>query len=347
MTNQTRTMVIVWLAVCCALVFIMVLLGGAVRLTGSGLSMVDWKPIMGVFPPLSEIAWTRVFEQYQQFPEFKIVNAQISLEKFKFIYLMEYTHRMLGRLIGLVFFLPFIYFVIAKKLSVALMPKLEPKLWLLLTMGVIQGGVGWYMVKSGLVDNPRVSPYRLVLHLLIAVLIYAYMLRVLAGLLPIRRTNPPRAQKFGIAVVGVILLMIASGGFVAGTHAGLIYNTFPTMGGEWIPTEMGALTPMWLNLFENPVAIQFTHRAMAMLVLSLVVIYALMLMGGNQKVHSVLIGIGLLIAVVFQVGLGVVTLVSGVPPVLGVAHQAGALILLTIAVISVSLPALVNDDTGA
>ncbi len=321
----------------------MVLLGGAVRLTGSGLSMVDWKPIMGVFPPLSEIAWTRVFEQYQKFPEFKIVNAQISLEEFKFIYLMEYTHRMLGRLIGLVFFLPFIYFVITKKL----MPNLAPKLWLLFAMGVIQGSVGWYMVKSGLVDNPRVSPYRLALHLIIAVIIYAYMIRVLTGLLPMRCINPPRAQKFGIAVVGVILLMIASGGFVAGTHAGFIYNTFPTMGGEWLPTEIGALTPMWLNLFENPVAIQFTHRAMAMLVLSLVVVYALMLMGGNQKVHSVLIGIGLLIAVVFQVGLGIVTLVSGVPPVLGVAHQAGALILLTIAVISVSLPALVNDDTGA
>lgn len=333
MTNQNHTLVIVWLALCCALVFMMVLLGGAVRLTGSGLSMVDWKPIMGVVPPLSEIAWTRVFEQYQRFPEFKIVNAQISLEKFKFIYLMEYTHRIMGRLIGLVFCLPFIYFLATKKLSAT--PKLIPKLWLLLAIGIIQGGVGWYMVKSGLVDNPRVSPYRLVLHLLIAVIIYAYMLRLLIGLLPMRMT-PPRAQKIGIVVVGVILLMIASGGLVAGSRAGFIYNTFPTMGGEWIPSNMATLTPMWLNLFENPVTIQFIHRAMAMLVLGLVFVYALVLIGRNPKAHGVFIGIGLLIAVVFQVGLGIMTLVSGVLPILGIAHQAGALILLTIAVVAVS-----------
>lgn len=356
MTNQTRSIVIVWLAVCCVLVFAMVLLGGAVRLTGSGLSMVDWKPIMGVLPPLGESAWTRVFERYQQFPEFKIVNAQISLQEFKFIYWMEYTHRIFGRLIGAVFFLPFIYFIISKKLAAAQLSKLVPRLWLLFAMGAAQGGVGWYMVKSGLVDDPRVSAYRLVLHLFIAVMIYAYMIRVLVGLLPIScshvwGSHAQRIQKFGFVVVGVILLMIVSGGFVAGTHAGFIYNTFPRMGGEWMPTEIGALTPMWRNLFENPVAIQFVHRVLAMLVLGLVVVYAWMLIGKWKTrggfMGGGVIGVGLLIAVVFQVGLGIATLLAGVPLVLGVAHQAGALILLGIAVISVSLPTLVNDEGGA
>ncbi len=331
MSHQTRRMVIAWLGLCCVLVFVMVLLGGAVRLTGSGLSMVDWQPIMGVFPPLSEVDWMRVFEQYQQFPEFKMVNTQISLSEFKFIYWMEYTHRILGRLIGLIFLLPFVYFAVTKRLSNVLMSKLG---WLFL-MGAIQGGIGWYMVKSGLVDNPQVSQYRLVLHLIIAVIVYAYMIRILRGLLPATRTNPPRIQQFGVVVVGMILLMIGSGGFVAGTHAGLIYNTFPTMGGVWIPTQIGALTPIWLNLFENPVAIQFFHRLMAMLVLALVMIYAGMLMRRTHNTHR-LMGIGLLVVVTVQIGLGIATLLSGVATVLGVAHQAGALVLLGLAVISVS-----------
>ena len=336
MTNQTRRIVIVWLALCCLLIFIMVLLGGAVRLTDSGLSMVDWRPIMGVFPPLNDIAWRQVFEQYQQFPEFKIVHTQMDLQKFKFIYLMEYSHRMLGRLIGLIFVLPFIYFVVARKIS----STLAFKLGLLLVMGAVQGGMGWYMVRSGLVDNPQVSQYRLVLHLLIAVIIYAYMLKILSELLPIPSVHPPRVQKFGVVLIGVILLMIASGGFVAGTHAGFIYNTFPTMGGEWMPSQVSSLTPIWLNLFENPVAIQFFHRLMAMLVFGLVVIYAFMLMGRSRPAYQqgwrIFISLGLLIAVFLQVGLGIATLLAGVPAVLGVAHQAGALILLTMAVIAVA-----------
>ena len=338
MSHQTRRTVIVWLGLCCVLVFVMVLLGGAVRLTGSGLSMVDWRPIMGVFLPFNAVDWRWAFEQYQQFPEFKIVNTQISVQQFKFIYLMEYAHRILGRLIGLVFLLPFAYFVVARKLNSGLVYRLG----LLLLMGAAQGGVGWYMVQSGLVDNPQVSQYRLVLHLIIAVIIYAYMIRILTGLLPVSRTNSARIQKLGIVVVCVIVLMIASGGFVAGTHAGFIYNTFPTMGGEWVPTQIDALTPLWLNLFENPVAIQLFHRMMAVLVVVLVTIYAFMLMHGTHNTHRLCIGIGLWVAVILQVGLGIATLVSGVPAVLGVAHQAGALILLTIAVISVSSSYMVS-----
>ena len=181
--------------------------------------MVDWKPLMGIFPPPNDVAWMRVFEQYQQFPEYKIVNNQINLEQFKIIYLMEYVHRMLGRLIGLVFFLPFMFLLITRRIT----STLAPKLWLLFALGALQGGVGWYMVKSGLVDEPRVSQYRLTLHLIIAVMIYAYMLRVLTGFLPNLHVNLPVDRKFGIGVLGIILLMIASGGFVAGTHAGFMY----------------------------------------------------------------------------------------------------------------------------
>jgi len=334
-------MVILWLCVCSALVFAMVLLGGTVRLTGSGLSMVDWKPLMGFLPPLNDVAWNQVFSQYKQFPEFKLVNSQMNLEQFKFIYLMEYSHRNLGRLIGLVFFLPFIYFVISRRLN----PSLTPKLWLLFAMGAIQGGAGWYMVKSGLVDDPRVSQYRLVVHLIIAVVIYAYMIRLLVGLLPGLHVNRARVNSLGMVVLGIIFIMIASGGFVAGTHAGFIYNTFPTMGGQWIPAQLDALSPLWRNLFENPVTIQFIHRVLALIVLGLVFSYALILMTRHRQQRGALMGAGLLFAVFLQICLGILTLISGVPAMLGVAHQAGALILLTFVVISVSsaLPSLCPD----
>jgi cytochrome c oxidase assembly protein subunit 15 len=334
-------MVVVWLCICATLVFAMVLLGGAVRLTGSGLSMVDWKPLMGFLPPVSEIAWTQVFTQYQQYPEYKLVNTQMNLEQFKFIYLMEYSHRNLGRLIGLAFFLPFIYFLVSRRLSASLIPKL----WILFALGAVQGGIGWYMVKSGLVDNPRVSQYRLVIHLVTAVIIYAYMIRVLVGLLPGLHIAWTGVRSFGLVVLSIILIMIASGGFVAGTHAGFIYNTFPTMGGQWVPPQLDALSPLWRNFFENAVTIQFTHRVLALVVLVLVFIYGLILITRRRSDQDALVGTGLLIAVVLQVCLGIFTLVSGVPAVLGVAHQAGALILLTVTVISVSsaLPVLCEE----
>ncbi len=332
MTNKTRRFVIVWLGICCALIFAMVLLGGAVRLTGSGLSMVHWKPISGIFPPVTESAWTEVFDQYKQFPQYHIVNAQITLENFKFIYWMEYSHRILGRLIGLVFFLPFSCLFLSKKLDAAL----SLKLWILFTMGAVQGGVGWYMVKSGLIDNPRVDPYRLVLHLMIAILIYAYMLRVLAGLCPGLHLRQPVGAKSGGWVLGIVLLMIASGGLVAGTRAGFIYNTFPTMGGEWIPAEMGMLSPWWLNIFANPVTIQFIHRMLAMLVLILVIHYALLLVRDQANGQSKFIGLAMIIAVVLQLSVGITTLLWRVPVVWGVAHQAGALLLLGTIVIAVA-----------
>ena len=315
--------VIRWLAMCCALVFAMVLLGGAVRLTGSGLSMVEWQPIMGAIPPLEHAGWQRAFEKYQQFPEFRLVNPGMTLSGFQFIFWMEYAHRLLGRIIGIMFALPFLFFLWQGKLPRAIAIKLA---WLF-ALGGAQGLLGWYMVKSGLGDAAHVSSYRLAAHLFIAVLIYAYLIRLLAQLCS--RNQPPRARKFGRVVVAVILLMIISGGFMAGSHAGFIYNTFPTMGGYWLPPQVGTMTPMWKNWFENPVTIQFTHRTLALLVLLITTSYAASLLREKNR-----IGLALLVAVFAQAVLGIATLLAGVPLVLGIAHQAGALILLGLAVVS-------------
>lgn len=336
-----RNIIILWLGICAVLIFAMVLLGGAVRLTGSGLSMVDWKPIMGVIPPMSEESWFQAFQQYQQFPEYQNVNRDISMGEFKFIYLMEYAHRILGRLIGLVFFIPFVYLIITKKLNGALIPRL----WFLFFMGVVQGGMGWYMVKSGLVDNPQVSQYRLVFHLIIAIIIYAYMIRILAGLFPQIQYQNHSVNIFGRWVIGILFIMLISGGFVAGTHAGFIYNTFLDMGGNFVPPQLMDISPLWKNLFENPVTIQFVHRLLAVVVLLAVSIYGMRLYLNDQIRFGRKFSAVLMIAVALQFFLGVITLIAKVPLALGVSHQAGALILLTAMVVSVSAGApLLEDD---
>jgi len=322
------------------MVFAMVVLGGAVRLTGSGLSMVDWKPLMGIFPPLGDHAWQLAFDQYKQFPEYQLVNYQIGLDHFKFIYLMEYSHRVLGRIIGIVFFIPFVYFLAARKLD----KQLVPRLWFLFLLGSIQGGVGWYMVKSGLVDNPAVSQYRLTLHLMLAVLIYAYLVRCIVGLAGLSRAQsvsiivkPNRVLTLGYIVLGAVLLMITSGGFMAGTHAGFILNTFPTMGGVWVPDHLLAMQPVWKNFFENTVTIQFIHRSLALAVFILVSVFAVQFYR-LDKAHNLKIASFLFVALLLQLTLGVSTLVFHVPVALGVAHQGGALVLLLVLVIAISCP---------
>ena len=330
MTHRDRKQVTCWLITCAALVFAMVLLGGAVRLTGSGLSMVDWQPIMGSIPPLTEQAWDRAFAQYRQFPEYKLVNHSITLAEFRFIYLMEFAHRLAGRMIGLVFLIPFLIFLFLRKIPAAL----AFRLWLLFLLGAMQGVMGWYMVRSGLVDIPAVSPYRLTAHLIIAVIIYAYMVRIVVGL---HSTNLPRsrsATRLGPVLPGMILLMIGSGGFVAGARAGFIYNTFPMMDGQWIPARILALSPVWKNVFENPVTIQFAHRCLALALLILIICYAGALV---RHRNSLLRGcaIAIFLAGMIQVMLGIATLLLKAPVALGVAHQAGALVLLTVALIAV------------
>ena len=330
MLSRDRFHVTCWLASCAFLVFFMVLLGGAVRLTGSGLSMVDWRPIMGVLPPLNHSAWQQAFLQYQQFPEFILINSQMELSEFKFIYLMEYAHRLLGRLIGLVYFVPFLVFLYLGKLNT----NLVSRLWFLFALGAIQGGMGWYMVKSGLVDNPSVSQYRLTAHLIIAVLIYGYMVRIILGLYCSSDLYSKKTRVYGLVLLGAILLMICSGGFVAGTHAGFIYNTFPTMGGTWVPDQVWEASLAWKNLFENPITIQFVHRGFALIILILGVGFSIILFRhANKSVR--IYGVIVLIALLLQISLGISTLIMHVPVTLAVAHQACALVLLTSVIVSI------------
>lgn len=333
MTDETRRLLVIWLCICAAMVFAMVLLGGAVRLTGSGLSIVQWKPLMGILPPLNEQAWQQAFDQYKQFPEYKLVNHQIDMAYFKFIYIMEYGHRLFGRLIGMVFFIPFVFFLAKGKLE----RKLSLRLWALFMLGAIQGGIGWYMVKSGLVENPAVSQYRLTLHLMVAVLIYAWMIRCIVSLTLSAEAGGHALRTKGQLLTGLLLLMIASGGLMAGTHAGFVYNTFPDMGGEMIPAGLMSMQPGWVNFFENTVTIQFVHRSLAMLIFILVSWYALSLFrSSNRRLRNA--AIALQLALVVQISLGISTLLLHVPLLLGVLHQAGALVLLTLLLVTVSSP---------
>ncbi len=318
-----------WLLLCCGLVFVMVVLGGFTRLTGSGLSMVDWRPIMGVLPPLGESGWQRVFELYQQSPEYQSVNSHMDVHAFKSIFWLEYLHRLLGRLIGIAFLLPFLYFVVKGYIA-----KREwPKYLLMFVLGGLQGLLGWYMVKSGLVDRPSVSQYRLTAHLVAAFLIYSYMFWVALSLLYPARGESARHPWYGrsLALTALIATTVVSGGFVAGLKAGKIYNTFPMMGDTWLPPGLTSMQPAWRNLFDNAVTAQFDHRLLALITLAFVVVFwAKARSAGLPK--RARIGVNALMhTVVLQMALGIATLLMAVPVVLGAAHQAIALLLFTVA----------------
>ena len=319
-----------WLLLCLLLIFGMILLGGATRLTGSGLSMVTWHPA-GVLPPLDTAQWQAEFERYQQFPEFEKINSNMTLDGFKSIYWFEYSHRMLGRLIGVVFLLPFIYFWLRGMIR----PGLTPRLVIMFVLGGLQGLLGWYMVKSGLVSNPYVSQYRLTAHLLSALLIYGFILWTIftlafpGGYLRLDRSSLPGRRKISLALMALLVITIASGGFVAGLDAGLIFNTFPLMGGALIPEGIDALTPWYLNPFENMVAVQFNHRWLA--ITTGVLLLAWYLRGRRHSSDPLLQRsfklVGMLVIV--QLLLGIATLLLQVPVLLGVLHQAGALLLFS------------------
>ena len=329
--QHVHRMVAWWLFICCAMIFSMVILGGVTRLTGSGLSMVDWQPIKGIIPPLSEARWLELFEEYKAFPEFQFVNQDMDLSGFKVIFLFEYWHRVLGRLIGLAFFIPFVVFWWRGYLS----RRVTPKLIFLFILGGLQGLLGWYMVKSGLVDNPYVSQYRLTAHLCLAIVIYGYMLYVACDQMEFTSRSPdhaPPAHGFEWLLVLWVLLMIASGGFVAGTHAGYIYNTFPDMNGQLIPDGLTALSPVWMNAFNNVLTIQFNHRILAYVLVILALINRFRL-GSDAPRERVMLANLMLAAVALQVGLGILTLVNQVPVTLGAMHQAGALIVFSVAIL--------------
>jgi cytochrome c oxidase assembly protein subunit 15 len=319
--------VALWLLILCGLVFAMIVLGGVTRLSGSGLSIVDWRPIMGALPPLSDQEWQQTFEMYRQSPEFRKVNSHMTVDDFKGIFWLEYLHRLLGRLIGLAFIVPFLYF-----LSRGYIRKRElPKYGLMFVLGGLQGLLGWYMVKSGLVDNPRVSQYRLTAHLIAAIAIYAYMFWIALSLLTRHDgSGTHRWYSRTLLLAVLVLTTVISGGFVAGLDAGLIYNTFPKMGNYWVPPDVSALSPLWRNFFENMAAVQFNHRVLALTTFFTIVIYWWFARKANMPAR-VRPGVNAMLhAALLQVALGISTLLLMVPIVLAAAHQAVAVLLLTV-----------------
>ena len=315
------------------MVFAMVVVGGVTRLTDSGLSMVEWKPIVGTIPPLTESDWEEVFRKYHETPQYKIINEGMSTDEFKGIFWWEYFHRLLGRVIGLVFFVPFLFFLIRKKIDGPLSLKLSG----IFLLGGLQGLMGWYMVKSGLVDNPHVSQYRLTAHLSLAFIIYAAMFHVALGLLtPGSNLDGSKELKnlqyFIRVLIGIIFLMVLSGGFVAGIRAGLAYNTFPLMNGHFIPPEILILEPWYRNFFENMATVQFDHRIIAWVLAILVPVFwyksRQIVLPKSARLACDLF----LVMLVIQICLGIATLLMVVPIPLAASHQAGAMLLFTAAI---------------
>lgn len=320
--------VAIWLLVCCALVFAMVVLGGVTRLTGSGLSIVEWRPIIGVVPPLSDADWAHKFEMYQQTPEYHNVNAHMDVDDFKGIFWLEYLHRVLGHFIAVAFALPFLVFAIRRYIAL----KEWPKYLLMFALGGLQALLGWYMVKSGLVDVPRVSQYRLTAHLVAAFLVYAYIFWVAMSLL-FPSSDDGRHPWFtrALALASLISVTIVSGGFVAGLKAGRIYNTFPMMGENWLPPGLWVLDPPWRNLFNNATTAQFDHRVIAMTTFLLIVVFWIRTRNVELPDRARRAATVMLHIAVLQVVLGVTTLLLAVPAALAASHQAVAMLLFTAA----------------
>ncbi len=329
--RRNRAMVRWWLYLICLLVLAMVVVGGATRLTESGLSITEWKPIHGVIPPLNHAEWQEEFEKYQQIPEYKLINKGMSLEEFKFIFWWEWSHRLLGRLIGVVFFVPMVVFWARGQIE----PWLKPRLVFGLFLGGLQGAIGWWMVASGLVDRTDVSQYRLAIHLTIACFIFAYLFMIARRLKPREGAAADEQAALsgtGRAVLTLVFLQIFLGGLVAGLNAGLTFNTWPLMDGQIVPHGLFAMTPAWLNFFENVMTVQFQHR-MTAYVLIAAVIYLLVKTRRVSTSNRVrrpayhLTGF-----VVLQAVFGILTLLYQVPLDIALTHQAFAVIVLAGAV---------------
>jgi len=330
----------IWLLFCCGMIVAMVVIGGITRLTLSGLSITEWQPVVGILPPLSPAAWAADFAKYQHIPQYRLANYGMSLDQFKTIYLWEYTHRLWGRLIGFAYALPLFYFVLRRRLPRALLRPLAG----ILLLGFLEGALGWYMVMSGLAERVEVSQYRLVAHLALALTIYATTLWVALGILesPSPHPYPPPPAGEGVAgrwrraaelLIALVGLTILAGGFVAGLHAGLTYNTFPLMDGSFVPAGYAQLQPFPRNWFENIAAVQFDHRLLAMTTAAAVLLSWLAGRRASLPRPARLALHALLAAAALQFTLGVLTLLFVVPIPLAALHQAGAVLLLTAAIV--------------
>ena len=322
----SRRTIATWLFVVAGLIAVMVILGGLTRLTGSGLSITEWKPIHGALPPLSDADWRQEFDAYKTIPQYRLVNKGMTLDEFKTIFWWEWTHRNLGRLIGAAFLVPFLVFLLQGRVERALIPRLI----VLFALGGLQGALGWFMVASGLSERTDVSQYRLVAHLGLALLIYA---AIVWTALPLARGEWPPGKRehklfrWSLVIVALVFLQILLGGFVAGLDAGLTYNTWPLMDGRFVPA---GVYPTWAAPFEDVTTVQFNHRIMAYIVTGAVIAlwFRSRLVGEAATTAHVLLA-----ALALQMLLGVWTLLAGVPIWLAALHQAGAVALLTAAIV--------------
>ncbi|MFN3237921.1 MAG: COX15/CtaA family protein [Pseudomonadales bacterium] len=322
--QHTNKAIVYWLITLIATVFTMVVVGGITRLTESGLSMVEWRPLLGTLPPLTDAEWQRVFTIYKEFPQYQLVNRGMSLDEFKYIFYWEYGHRVLGRFIGVLFAVPFFFFLLRGMIP----DNLKIKLWIALALGGAQGLMGWYMVKSGLVNEPLVSHYRLAAHLSLALIILAYLTWLLLGLLKPERFEVGRNFKWCLnGFTALLILQILYGAFVAGNRAGYGFNTYPLMNGELLPDVALSLAPFWHNLVDNNAMLQFIHRWVGALVLLLAI--GLAYFAAVFESHRIKVSAMMLTgAVIAQFLLGVLTLIYVVPVSLGSIHQAGACVVV-------------------
>jgi cytochrome c oxidase assembly protein subunit 15 len=331
--GESGRAVAAWLFLCCALVFAMIVVGGVTRLTHSGLSIVEWQPIVGTLPPLSDADWQEAFAKYRQTPEFRQVNHAMTLAEFKGIFWWEYAHRLLGRAIGVVFLVPLLVFAARRKIP----PRCGPALAGIFVLGALQGALGWYMVKSGLVDDPRVSQFRLTAHLCLALAIFAAMFWIALSLtFPERVVTPapPRraVRRWANAVAMLVFVMALTGGFVAGIRAGFAYNTFPLMNGSIVPPEIFMVEPWWKNFFWNMATVQFDHRLLAWLLAIVVPILWWKVRAADGASSRARTGATiLLVLLAVQIALGISTLLLVVPLPLAGAHQAGAVLVFAAA----------------
>src|SRR5712671_1624786 len=321
-----------WLIAVAALIAIMVLVGGATRLTESGLSIVEWKPITGTLPPLTQEAWTQAFEGYQTIPQYRELNAGMSLDEFKTIFWWEWSHRLLGRFIGIAYLLPFLRFLWRGALSTGL----KRRLWIIFGLGALQGAVGWWMVASGLTQRVEVSQLRLATHLVLALAIYAAIVWTLRRLSERQSAvASPRLKITALVLLALTFVQLYLGALVAGLRAGRIYNTWPEIDGALIPSAARLFfeAPWWRNLFDNTLTVQFEHRMTAYALLSLALLHAIDAVRSRAGSAVISGAWWLAAAVILQATLGVLTLLNQVPIDLALAHQAVAIVVLTLSIL--------------
>jgi cytochrome c oxidase assembly protein subunit 15 len=319
-----------WLLAAAAMILLTLIIGGATRLTVSGLSIVEWKPVEGVLPPLSEGAWQSEFEKYQEIPQYRKLNQGMSLAQFKVIYLWEWTHRLLARATGAVFLLPFLFFLARGWIP----PPLRPRLWIIFAGGAALGVVGWWMVASGLADSTltKVSQYRLAFHMTLACAIYAAVLWTAQQIAPQTTAAAPKRLRLGaLAIALLVLVQIYLGALVAGLDAGLKYNTWPTIDGAYMPAldRLLFITPLWRNLFENDLTVQFNHRMLADAIWFLALVHGFDAWRARREARGAIILAG---AMTLQAALGIVTLLYEAPLALALAHQVAAMLVFTFAI---------------